>query len=494
MTRSATKGRGRISVIASTIQVVLSGAVFFFVFRYLYDRLGIELIGIWSLVLATTSISRIGELGLSAGVVRFVAQAISRGDSRRAAAIVETSALTLAVVMGLLLLLAYPACGLLLDHLVPAGQLALARSLLPYALVSLWINVAASVFSGALDGCHRIDLRCYCTGGAHLLFLVLVVALTPEFGLLGVAMAQLAQAVALALVSWILLRRELPVLSWVPSHWNRSLVREIIGYGFSFQAISIMNLLFEPVAKALLGKFGGLASLGYFEMANKLLLQGRSVIVEAGRILVPAVASLSQSESTVARELFIKSYSLTFFVSVLFYGLLGTLLASISVLWIGHLQPEFLLFALMLNAGWFVNTLAGPAYFSNLGSGHMRHNVASHAIMGLVASSLGYVLGGWFGGFGVVAGTVLGLIIGSLYLIFSFLRSQGLPWLEFMAPRGLVMMVALALLLGVVSQGVALRVSGVLVILCSGGGAALLLLSMGWFHPLRRDLLRAARP
>lgn len=490
---SATKGKGRISVIASTSQVFISGAVFFVVFRFLYDSLGIEVIGIWSLVLATTSMSRIGELGLSAGVVRYVAQALSRGDGDRAARIVETVTVTLAVLMGVLLLLVYPACKALIGYLVPSGRQELAVGILPYALVSLWINIAASVFSGALDGCHRIDLRCLSTGAAHLLFLVLVLAFAGPFGLAGVALAQLLQAAVLAVASWLFLRRELPGLQWLPVRWNGGLMREMIGYGVSFQSISIMNLLFEPVAKALLGKFGGLASLGHYEMANKLLLQGRAVIVEAGRILVPSVASMASAGAGAVRELFVTSYRFTFFVSVLFYGMLGTILAGISIIWIGHLEPEFLLYALLLNVGWFVNTLIGPAYFSNLGSGAMRQNVLSHVILGLVASVAGWWFGSLYGGLGVVAGTALGLVVGSGYLLISYLRAHGFSWVRFIVPSGSIVLVIVAVALCVLTQAWALNGASVFQTLVSGVIAALALAAAGWFHPLRASLLGAAR-
>lgn len=493
MTESPTKGKGRISVIASTAQVVLSGAVFFIVFRYLYDQLGVDQIGVWSLVLATTSISRVGELGLSAGVVRYVAQALGRDQTQRAADIVQTVCLALMMFMGGLLLALYPVCASFLGHLVPHQQEALALAILPYALLSLWINVAASVFAGALDGCRRIDMRCFATGASHLIFLVLVLLLTPKSGLVGVAQAQLWQAAFLILITWWLLRSQLRCLPLLPFRCRIALLREMMGYGLSFQAISIMNLLFEPVTKALLSKFGGLAALGHYEMANKLLLQGRSVIVEAGRILVPSVAALDKIDAAQTRELFVTSYLLTFFVSVVFYGMLGISLAGVSLVWLGRLDVEFLLFALLLNLGWFVNTLIGPAYFSNLGSGQLRHNVVSHLIMGLVASIAGWALGRLFGGIGVVSGTVLGLVSGSLYLLIAYLRGAGFVWSISIIPRGQVPLLLLAVALCMVSQVYSMQFPGKAAIFTASLASALALLCMGWSNPVRKQLFRMGR-
>lgn len=493
MTGGATKGRGRASVIASTVQVALSSIVFFIVFRYLYGRVGVDQIGVWSLVLAATSVSRIGELGLSAGVVRYVAQALGRGETRRAADIVQTTCLALVAIMGALLLALYPVCAKFLAALVPEQQVDLALRILPYALVSLWINIAASVFSGALDGCTRIDLRCLATGAAHLVFLILVLALTPGQGLVGVARAQLWQAAFLCVLTWVLLRRELRTLPALPHRWRSPLLREMLGYGLSFQAISIVNLLFEPVVKALLGKFGGLAALGHFEMSNKLLLQARSVVVEAGRILVPSVASLDRTNEAAARALFTTSYALTFFVSIVLYGALGILLASLALVWLGQIDSQFLLFAVLLNAGWFVNTLIGPAYFSNLGSGRLRNNVISHVIMGLVAAVAGWLLGWAFGGTGVVLGMVLGLVSGSIYLLVSYLRQAGFEWTQVILPRGLGVLLSVAIALSAVSVACAMQLPGKIPTITTGTVCALALFSVSWRHPARRQLLGSGK-
>jgi O-antigen/teichoic acid export membrane protein len=51
-------------------------------------------------------------------------------------------------------------------------------------------------------------------------------------------------------------------------------------------------MLYDPITKALLTKFGGLSLVGYYEMANKLIYQIRSLKVSANQILVPAFADL----------------------------------------------------------------------------------------------------------------------------------------------------------------------------------------------------------
>ncbi len=178
-------------------------------------------------------------------------------------------------------------------------------------------------------------------------------------------------------------------------------------------------------------------------MANKLILQGRSVIVEAVRFLVPSIAALPPGDLSGARNS-LESYRVIFYVAVVFFGLLGIGLTAISLLWIGRYEYTFVLFAVVLNAGWFINTLVVPAYFSNLGLGSLRANVISHAIIGVVASVGGGALGAAFGGLGVVVGTTLGLVSGSLFLTIGHFVVSGINWRRFIVPAGMSQLIGLA--------------------------------------------------
>ena len=64
----------------------------------------------------------------------------------------------------------------------------------------------------------------------------------------------------------------------------------MFSYSMNFQAISIVGMFWEPVIKIMMSYWGGLVSLGLYEMANKLIVQTRSIIIEATKIVVPITA------------------------------------------------------------------------------------------------------------------------------------------------------------------------------------------------------------
>jgi|GEM_PF-4686229 len=57
------KKRIFVNGISSLIQVIITALTYFFLYKYLYKYLGADQLGLWSLILATTSIVSLGGGG-----------------------------------------------------------------------------------------------------------------------------------------------------------------------------------------------------------------------------------------------------------------------------------------------------------------------------------------------------------------------------------------------------------------------------------------------
>ena len=108
MTTSIQKRRVFINATMSIVQIILVSGVFFFLYRFLLKTIGVEQLGIWSLVLATTSITQVVNFGLSGSVVKFVAKYAARGEDRNISAVIQTAAISLGLITGFLLLAGFP--------------------------------------------------------------------------------------------------------------------------------------------------------------------------------------------------------------------------------------------------------------------------------------------------------------------------------------------------------------------------------------------------
>jgi len=431
-----------INAIMSVIQIVVIAVVLFILYRFLLKTIGVEQLGIWSLVLATTSVTQIANLGLSGSVVKFVAKYVARGEDENISAVIQTAALSVAMSIGILLLIGYPIVKWVLGFVVPNESIPLALSILPYAFLALWILAITSIFQAGLDGYQRIDLRSILLMGGAIFHLILCFILAPKYGLIGVAYARVIQNITIMIISWILLKKHLPLLPILPLKWTKNIFKEIISYGINFQVISITSMIYDPITKVLLSKFGGLAVVGYYEMASRMIKQLRSLIVSANQVLVPAIADLQEKMPKKIRSVYLTSYQLLFYLALPLFSLIIVFTPLISKLWIGHYENTFILFATLLSIGWFLNTLATPAYFTYLGIGQLRFNVIGHIMIALLNVGLGILLGIFYDGIGVIIAWVFSLVLGSSIIYISYHLKYKIPLVELLPKASRTIIVA----------------------------------------------------
>ena len=479
------------------MQVMVSSVILFFLYRYLLHTLGVAKLGVWSVVMATASASRMSEMGLSGSVVKFVAKYRAHSDMLSVSEAVQTAAISTAVLLSIALGFLFPVFSWLLKFVIPASDLPEGLAILPYMLISLWCIALAGVFQSGLEGCQRIDLRSWILMGSSTLYLLLTVILVPEFGLIGLAFGQVLQAVIVLVISWILLRNESGIIPLIPIRWSKRLFREMIGYGANFQIVSIVGMMFEPVTKGLLSRYGGLAMVGYYEMASRMVLQFRIMIVSANQVLVPVIAGLQETAPDRIRTIYKESYRLMVYLSVPLFAGLVTAIPVISELWIGTYENTFVFFALVLTLAWFLNILISPAYFANLGTGHLLWNTVGHVVIGILNLILGVALGVLYGGIGVVWGWAWALVIGSGLILFSYHVRHGIPLRDLLPEESRVLCLAGAIgaALGLLFYytyygrwvGPLAGVTGVMIYV-------LIALPFCWFHPMRGRLVQWLKP
>ena len=483
------------NVFSAAGQTVVQTLVLFLVYRYLIDRLGIERLGVWGIVLATTSVARVGELGLSGSVTKFVSTHRSQGNERAAREGLQTAVLSLAGILALLLPVLYLALVPLLPHLLPAAGVADARAVLPYAFASLWLTAIAGIWLGGLDGCLRSDLRAVLVILSTLAFMALTLLLVPGRGLVGLAASQVVQALILAVLGWLAIRHVMRPMPWLPIEWSGVRFREMAGYGVNIQIMAVVMLLFEPTTKLLFARYGGLAAAGYFELAQQLVLKARALVVESNRVVVPVLASMERSGSE-ARHFYAKNVRYLVFLLTPFFACLAVFVPAISEVWIGRYERQFVIMALALVVAWYANSLAAPTYFAYLGEGTLRWVTMAHVALGVGNAALGLVLGPAFGWPGVTAAFVLSLTIGSFVPVWTYHREHRLRLPQMLSQSDLALVVFCTIVaitaIGGYSVLVGLGVSRWVRMITAATAAATLAAAF-FAHPLAPELVLMIR-
>lgn len=404
----------RKNAIFSIVEVVVSGLGLFFIYKNVVSTLGVSLLGVWSLVLATTAFGRLADVGISAGLARFVARELAKGEEGVPHRYIETSILAVAGIMGLLTLVAYWPVYFALGIALNDHQLALARELIPYALLTFWLLNINAVTAAALLGLHRADLRSISNICGMLVQVGASLALVKGFQLKGLAWAQTAQYVVAIGLSWIFVLRVGRGVPLVPRRFEPRLFKELLGLGTKLQIGTIANLLFEPTTKIIIGHIAGTAVLGLYELAYRMVYQVRSIAITALQNLVPAFANLKESDPAALTALFRKTCKMAALVSAPIMAAVIIGAPLVSLVWIGAYSADFVRLAALLALCWTVNILAAPSYFLGLGTGAVSINVGGQIVTGVLSPLLGYGLGHAFGAYGAVSGVVVGKIIGDL--------------------------------------------------------------------------------
>jgi hypothetical protein len=252
-------------------------------------------------------------------------------------------------------------------------------------------------------------------------------------------------------------------------------------------------LLFDPLTKALMAKFGGPTNAGYFEISNQVVLRVRALIVAANQAIVPKIAQLSENDNNQLSSLYCGNIRLVVLVALPSFTLLFAWTGLLSHLVIGAEQAQFI-FLLQISAlAWLVNTFASPAYFLNMGVGNVGLNTLSHIAMAILNLVLGLVLGKVYGADGVAWSYAIALVFGSLLLIISFQRRHTIFWYQLLLPEHLTLLivflsVTLCYVMGY--EPIEIRLEHNLKRNIKLFFPLFLVFAAVWFHPLRRILWR----
>ena len=422
------------------VQVILSAAALLFTYWLLLRALSVAQIGLWSLIVGSTMVARLSEMGLGAGVMRFVAGDLASGRPQYAARTIGMAGLAATALVGALALVVEPFLHGYLLRITPPELHGAVGVLLPAALLGVVLTTAGNVVLAAIDGCQRMDLRACLAIGSSLIQLGMTWFVLPRWGLLGLGLVQVVQAGALLLaglvtMAWLLRR---PLRDYLG--FERARFREMVVYGGGLQVSAIAQMLFEPLLKVLLTAYSGLTLTGYFDMANRIVLQFRSLIVAAYTALVPHVAALSgsgQLRPAQLRAIYCESCAVLLYVVLPYFACLAAALPLTLTLWKGQFDHAFLAVALLQCAAWLLNMLNLPSYLLNVGTGELRWNIASHVVIALGCLVLGPLLGELAGGVGVLGVGAAAMVLGSLLVPLAFHHRHDLALADLVPARNL---------------------------------------------------------
>lgn len=407
--------RNGLAALGQSLIVLVS---LFLAYRLVISHAGLERFGVWSLLLAGSALARIGDVSGGGALARFVASVgRERGlqDSRDLVHTVLLTSLLLNALLGMAVWIGAPR---LLPVFIEPQYLAEAEALVPYVAASMVLGALAIAVTSGIDGAQRADQRAIVISVASLVFLAACWFWVPRQGVIGFGAAQVLQQAVMLVLGWLVLRRHIPFLGWLPYRWRRDAFTETTGYAIKLNAIGLMGVMFEPLAKFAFNHAGGPGLVALYELASRLVVQVRGLIIAAMTPLVPAFAAQKGAHDAAFRQMLEKASKVTAVASVAAALVILVAVPVMSIVVLDHISSELIALTAALTLGWSLNIFVIPIYFAAQAIGVLRWNFLSHTVIA-VSVLFGALLIDDFGSVGLVVAIVLGLSASMLIVIFG---------------------------------------------------------------------------
>jgi O-antigen/teichoic acid export membrane protein len=401
------------------VQSIIVTVGMFASFRIVVQEVGLDLLGVWFLLLAGSAFARVGDVSGAGALSRFVAMRSYRDQKDWAIESIHTVLITsvgLNLVICSLFGLAAP---FVIDRYFDPNFQQEALALVPYALLNMLLGSLAVAMTSGIDGTQRADQRAIVLGLATVAMVLVCFFLVPRMGLFGFVLAQLSYQAFIIIVGWFVMRRHVPGLGLFPLRWRWPIFRETTGFAVKLSAIGIVAIFFEPLAKFTMNHVGGLASVTLYEMASRLVVRMRDLIVAAALPLVPAFASHKHADTNAFRDLLYKTSRVASIAASINTAMILAVGPLVSIAMFNEVSWAFVTMTACLAAAWNAQLPAIAHYFAAQGQGVLRWNFVSHAIVSVFVLLSAYTFAETYGVYGLLAGIVAGFVA-SLIPIYFF--------------------------------------------------------------------------
>lgn len=416
--------------IFSVIQIGIVALSAFFLYKYIIQIIGIEKLGLWSLILSVTSLASIGNFGFTGSLVKFSAELAIEKEYKKINAILNTSLIAVSLILAILLSIVFFLGFHFIGFFVEDKWISISQDLLFYSLISLYINIIAGLYFSILEGLNMAYLKSIAFVIATILYVFFAIVFINIYDILGLAYAQIIQTLIFLILGLLLSKKYVQNFNLFYFRWHKELMKKVFTYSINFQAIGLAQMLYDPITKVMLSKFGGLDYVAIFEMASKLVIQIRSISSTIIQNVVPKIVTLN---FTYGNEKIFEAYkkinSINLFLSFSTVALIIPFSNIISIFLLGKTDSSFISALIIICLGWLINSLNIPSYMMNLGTGDLKWNVIAHLIIGMLNLVFCWTIGVVFkNGLYIIISWIISLIIGSSLIILEYHLRNKIPY------------------------------------------------------------------
>lgn len=291
---SAARPKSVRNVLTSWGAFAVSVLINLFLTPYIVRELGDTGYGIWILLASAVGYMGLLDLGVRSAMTRYIARLHAKGDDLDASEIASTG-LTIFLVLGALAVVIAIGLAALLPHIfnLPASWLTEARIVVLISAAAVVVALLDGVYGGVVSAMQRFDLAGVIQiANAILRALAIVVALHAGYGLVALALIQLASTALRVGTNLVLSKHLYPELFVNVRMARRSLVRPVMTFGAFSAFLYMSRSLIMGTDALVIGTFLQVRMVTFFSIAGSLVSYTRQVIGSLAQIVTPQASAL----------------------------------------------------------------------------------------------------------------------------------------------------------------------------------------------------------
>jgi O-antigen/teichoic acid export membrane protein len=406
----------------SFLERVVSFGILLALLPYIISKVGHEVYGAYVLVLAFTGYLSVLDLGMSAAVIKYVAEYLARGDRERIRAVVSAT-FSFYVLIGLVagsLLMVMSVCFPYFFAVAPEN--------VPVIRTLFWISAAASLFiwpgrtfEGVLQGLQRYDWLSGLNAAATLLTAgAAVVVFENGLGMTwflavscGIIVLKYAGAALIGMVVLLRIGLRFPYL-------DGDVYRKVFSFSFFVFLGNLVNILVFHFDDIVVGAFISVAAVTLYKVAYTVQNGFRMVHGLICGPILPACADLvGRGDFTGQKTLLLRGTKYVSLVMVPLVIITIVFAPRLVPAWMGAGFESSVILAQCLVLFWIFNGILGVAGTMLMARGFVKTLFKIAGLNAIVNLVLSLVLVQYLGVLGVALGTVIPMICLNFPLVLS---------------------------------------------------------------------------
>lgn len=347
--------------------------------------LGAELYGLWAILTVIIYFSSIGNFGIDEALIKYVAEEYERKNINNVVKYISTG-LNLLIISGIVIYVIF----ILLEQLLRSTlnlnveYTAIFHNIFPYIIILSIFILIVNFINSILKGLGRFDRASYILLSGRISALVVsILFFINGYKIWSLYWGQFFSFTFVLILSSFFIYREIGFY-YNPLKNTKIFLINLFKFGSAMTVSKVISMLLEPFIKIVIARYIGLAEVTYFEIANKIVLQIRSLFERGISAIMPEVSRLAAGMNDAKSKIsaVMKKVNRTnFLVGFLVFVLLLIACRPLLKLWLAEEYNVVIVGALrIIILGYFINLLSVPSYYYFMGIGKVKYCFYNHFI------------------------------------------------------------------------------------------------------------------